>query len=288
MITSIAKPKIQPVSMGYSTSGKCACYEHSTGNTNLYYVKTYNDNDIRCITGIFTDSSGVTPASSGYYAMQLTTSQANGNTTGFAPLSGSRYHYIYWDGVSLSSESSGTAIQAVQVTEGSTLGLFKTSSSSAITCSLTYSGYYVPSGSTFNTLLFYLWTDRFGCNTAANGYYINPRTYDRLYWNGSSMSSQSDWNPATIVPHIDLKYGNSANSAVCGAIVSAIRQHCGGSNPVIDWTYPIMDYLDTSNFAATGYYAENGAISGDQAHYWNGTVGVWGSTSYQTCATKGN
>ena len=288
MITSIAKPKIYAKNMGYSTSsGQCACYEYSIGGTtSVYYVKTYNDSDIRCITGIFTDTLGETPASSGYYAMQLTTGQANGNGTGFAALSGSRYHYIYWDGESLSSESSGTATEAVQVTEGSKLGLFYTTSAWASTCWLTYSGYWLPNGSTWTSLNFYLWTDRFGCNTAPTGYYIDPRTYVRKSWNGSSFQSENDWNPA-YPPHIDLQFGNSGNNAVCGNTGTVIRQHCAGSPPVIDWTYPIMDGNNPSNFAATGYYAADGAGNGSNSHYWNGTIGVWGATTSQQCSSMG-
>jgi hypothetical protein len=287
MITSIAKPKIQIKYMGYSaSSGQCACYEYSIGGTTgAYYVKTYNDSDIRCITGIFTDTLGETPASSGYYAMQLTTGQALGNGTGLAALSGSRYHYIYWDGKSLSSESWGTATEAVQVTEGSKLGLFYTTSSWASTCSLTYSGYWLPNGSTWTGLNYYLWTDRFGCNTAPTGYYIEPQTYVRKYWNGSTFTPKSAWNPAS-PPHIDLQFGTSANAAVCNSTLTVIRQHCGGSNPVIDWQYPIMDDNNPSNFAATGYYTENGSGSGSWSHYWNGTIGVWGATTYQQCMIK--
>jgi hypothetical protein len=256
-----------------TTSKECAVLDAYNGVLNNLYISSHNgDNDIRYANGFWFNVDMLTPITAqfaGWFAQTLTSSQYNGG--------GSQIWYAYWDGLAWSQVG-----QAVVQTKK---GLFYTTSSSSGTCSLSYDGYWIPLGATWTSPLYYLWTDAFGCGNAPAGYYIDPQSYVRRYWNGSYFQNATNWNPATVVPHIALDFGGNAIASQCTPSVSTIRQHCSASTgtTIMNWTFPIMNYNNTSLFATSGYYCDGG----NPVYYWNGTTGTWGSSQNITCQAPG-
>ena len=315
MITSFPKVRARTATLGFSpgtnpmssTSGgpRCAVNAVATGNTGTYYVTTYSlsnlpnieSNDIRLITSISTDYDQNSPATTGWYAMQLSEDQYLTSSTSSQTPSGSYYHYVHWDADT--GVISGQAQQPFELTQVSLL--FAGDVTTPVdTCDVTMVTGFTQS-SAESPLLWPtnpttypdnlgrpdifgrdLHTDMFGCGDPPTGLYIHPLTKARYLIEPNNAILYDPWEQVTVSRLI--KKGTTASNAICETEGQIVYQYCSPGNFIdINWNLPLFTNIDATIYADTGYYAVWGAGSGAAAHYWNGTLGVWGSVTNVNC-----
>jgi len=314
MITSFPKVRPRTATLGFSPGTgvpgpRCAVNAVATGNTGTYYVTTYSlsnlpnieSNDIRLITSISTDYDQNSPAATGWYAMQLSEDQYLTSSTSSQTPSGSYYHYVHWDAdTGVISEQAQQPFELTQVSL-----LFAGEVDTPIdTCDVT-----MVTGFTQNTTeVPLLWptnpttypdnlgrpeifgrdlhTDMFGCGNPPTGLYIHPLTKARYLIEPNDAILYDPWEQGTVSRII--KKGATASNAICETAGQIIYQYCSpGTFLDINWNLPLFANTDATIYADTGYYAVWGTGSGAAAHYWNGTLGVWGSVTNVNCSGVG-
>ena len=321
MITSFPKVRPRTAILGFYPgtnpaifgAGWCAVNAVATGNTGTYWVTTYSldddpnieSNDIRLITSISTDSIQNNPATTGWYAMQLSEDQYLTSSTSSQAPSGSYYHYVHWDADT--GVISNYFQQQFELTQVSLLFAGEVDTP-ADTCDVT-----MVTGFTQNTTVSpLLWptnpttypdnlgrpeifgrslhTDPFGCGNPPTGLYIHPLTKARYLIEPGGAILYDPWDPVPAVWKY-IKNGATASLAVCETFGQSVYQYCplGSTTDYvsIDWNLPIFTTSAATSYAPTGYYALWGSGSGAAAHYWNGTLGVWGLSINVNCNTSG-